>query len=124
MPWFRAGLSAILLFTTTLVVFFPHILGSTAGDAVVASSRALGPVLVPLQVLLVVGAAYGLARAAARGTPKWRNVAAIVGLPTALVGGGMGVYAALAPIHLVIVAALAAAVMAATWWGARHGGRA
>ncbi|HWH08359.1 MAG TPA: hypothetical protein VNX21_04105 [Candidatus Thermoplasmatota archaeon] len=121
MDWFRPALSAILLLTATLAMFF----FAPQWPQVVAVLDAVGPAgvwaftLLRVAALLALG--YVLSRASVTAPPT--QVALLVAGPAVVVGTLVGVYASLRPLHVLVTLALAAALAAACVLGARQGER-
>lgn len=122
MDWFRPALSSILLLAATLsLFFFAPLQGPLASWLATAGGAALWAfTLLRAAVLLALG--YVLARASVTGPPM--PVALLVAGPAVVVGSLVGVYAALRPLHLVVVALLALALLGACILGAQRGARA
>ena len=117
MDWFRPAFSSILLFAATLGLFF----WVPTWAPVLSGTLLWAFTLARIVVLLALG--FGLAYAAARGQPG-RPVALLVAAPSVVLGGLLGVSAALEPTHLLVVAALALALSFVCYAGAMRGSRA
>lgn len=122
MDWFRPVVSSILLLGAALSMFFVAPLQGPFASwlATASASAALAFALLRALVLLALG--YVLSRVSARGPPA--AVALVVAGPTLVIGGLMGVFAAVRPLHLLVVALLAAGVLGACLLGALRGTRA
>ena len=121
MDWFRPALSAILLLTATLsLFFFAPIRGPFAAWMEAASTGALVAfTLLRAAVLLALG--HVLARASVTAPPL--QVALLVGGPAVVVGTLVGLYASLRPADVVVTLLLAAGLAGAVLLGALRGVR-
>ena len=123
MDWFRPALSSILLLAATLGFFFWAPLWSPLEGLLVAGGRGVLLAFTLARIALLLALGYGLSRVSARGGAAVAPVALVVAAPAVVVGGLMGIYAAITHVHVVIVGVLALALSAACFLGAARGTR-
>jgi hypothetical protein len=128
-PFLAALVGGALPVLAVVVLFFPGLLGYRWMGALVQTSETAtllaAAVLTVLRLTALLAVVLGVAWTLGRRWPErapWSGL--VSALPVALVGGALGVWSAMRPVHLLIVALVVAALVVAGVLGARMGARA